>query len=305
MISDGDRIKSLINGAKKEIILCSPFIKAKVLESILESAPTGIPVRIITRWRPSEVAAGLSDLTVFDIAKDRPNTELALLYHLHAKIYVADEKCLVGSANLTASALGWCSNPNLEILICSTNSNPDVKFLLSGLSMAKPATFQIRSEIENQIAKLSNLKLDEGIDVDPDFATQFTAPWLPRCATPDKIFDIYRDRSTSIVVDETRADAISDINVLLPAGGMNRKDFYSFVREALYQFPSFQQILNQIPAKLSDAEGEAIISDIRPELSQPDLQKQWQIVRDWIVTFFRSEFEMAPENYTLRLKTKI
>ena len=117
MISDGERLKVLLARANRQVLLCSPFIKAKVLDAVLSVVADAVPVRIVTRWRTSEIALGVSDLEVFEIANSRTNTELSLLNDLHAKIYVADDDCLVGSANLTASALGWSDPSNVELLV--------------------------------------------------------------------------------------------------------------------------------------------------------------------------------------------
>ena len=138
MIFEGERIRDLVAAAEREVILCAPFVKAKVLRIILEAVPPAVPVRIVTRWRPAEIASGLSDLEVYDIAKERLHTELRLLDSLHAKLYVADNDCLVGSANLTAAALGWRPDPNVEILLHVSRSNSDVAHLLDRLLSASP-----------------------------------------------------------------------------------------------------------------------------------------------------------------------
>lgn len=43
---------------------------------------------------------------------------------LHAKFYRIDDVVLIGSANLTSSAMGWSQQPNLEIL-CQAGGNFD------------------------------------------------------------------------------------------------------------------------------------------------------------------------------------
>lgn len=303
MIIDGERIKELVRGAKREVILCAPFIKSKVLGIILEAVPQVVPVRIVTRWRPAEVAAGLSDLEVYDIAKERPHTELSLLHSLHAKLYLADDDCLVGSANLTASALGWCQDANLEILLPACRSDPDVARLLERLATATPATFQTRAEIEQQAVAFGASELNESREIPPDDAGRLAAPWMPRCAAPDKLFAIYQNPETTIVVEGTRADAIADLDDLLPPPRMGHEAFTAYINATLYQLPSFRRIFDGIPARLTDAQGAAIIADLRPDLSQAGLQKQWQIVRDWICAFFQDRFEVAPESYVVRLKS--
>ena len=96
-------------------------------------------VRIVTRWRAREVAAGVSDLAVFEITNDRRNTALDLLDDLHAKLYLADNKGLIGSANLTAPALGWATRNNVEILMAVRRGDPDVERLLKTLGYGCPS----------------------------------------------------------------------------------------------------------------------------------------------------------------------
>ena len=112
----GDRLSDLCRQATQEIVLIAPFIKAKALDRILESLGTGVDLLCVTRWLPSEIAAGASDLEVFEIVKHHHGS-LRLRQNLHAKYYRSDERVLIGSANLTNSALGWTSGPNLEILL--------------------------------------------------------------------------------------------------------------------------------------------------------------------------------------------
>ena len=285
-------------------LLCSPFIKAKVLAIILEAVPREASVRIVTRWRPAEIAAGLSDLEVFDISKERCNTELRLLHSLHAKLYLADDNCLVGSANLTATALGWCQDPNLEILLASPRSDPDVTRLLERLTTSILATFQIRTEMEKQAAALNSPVLDESKEVSTDIVQRLGMPWLPRCAAPDKLYAVYQNRETTTVVEGTQADAIADLDDLLPPPGLGAREFTAYISAALNELPSLRRILDSIPSGLTDEQGAAMIADLRQSLSHADCQKQWHIAREWIGVFFKDRFEVAPKSYIVRLKSR-
>ena len=62
----GTDLTELVSGAEHEIVLAAPFIKASVLASVLTHA-RAVPITCITRWQPEEVAAGVSDLEVFDV----------------------------------------------------------------------------------------------------------------------------------------------------------------------------------------------------------------------------------------------
>ena len=304
MIVEGERVKALVSQAKSEVILCSPFIKAKVLGVLLNLIPDGVSVVIVTRWRPAEIAAGVSDLEVFDLANDRPQTEVRLLHSLHAKLYVADEHCLLGSANLTAAALGWREDSNLELLVSAHRTDAEVEFLLSRLESATPATFQKRTEVAELAANLEVPELDEAKDIPQTAIPQAQAAWLPRCAAPEKLYDVYLDSDTMSVVEGTKDDARADLGDLLPPPGLTSDEFTYTIAETLSRIPSFKEFLNRIPAGLTDTQGEQMVSNLRDGISESDARRHWHIVRDWISVFFRDKFEVAPQNFVVRLKSR-
>ena len=303
MIADGERLKTLLKNAQARVILCAPFIKADVLKTILPIIPTNIPAQIFTRWRATEVAAGVSDLEVLQIANERPHTELRLLNNLHAKLYLVDDQCLVGSANLTASALGWSEHSNVEVLIPAKPTDPDIDYLLKRLEAAEIATVEIRSQIEALANTLKMTRLEEGDDMSEDSSGRQFA-WLPRCAAPDKLYEIYANPKTTAVVTWTREDGLADITDLQIQPGLSEKDFKTRVRDTLLQIPAFAGIIDIVPKGLSDTDGIEHIKEARPDLSEQDVRAQWRIVREWIGIFFEDQFEVAPESFVLRLRSR-
>ena len=87
------------------------------MKDIFSVVPEDVHISCVTRWRPNEIKMGVSDLQIWDLFKNRPNSDLYLINNLHAKLYKSDEECLIGSSNLTLKALGWTKNHNLEILM--------------------------------------------------------------------------------------------------------------------------------------------------------------------------------------------
>ena len=304
MIIEGERVKALLAGAKAEVILCSPFIKSNVLRILLDVTPQDVSVKVFTRWRPPEVAAGLSDLEVFDIANERPSTEVRLSPSLHAKLYVSDDQCLLGSANLTAAALGWRRDSNLEILIPAERSDPDVAFLLAQLESATPATFQMRAEVEALAEAIEVPVLPDAEDIPPASAASPGDPWLPRCATPDKLYEVYQDPHTTVVAENTRSDALADLEDLLMSPGLSSDEFRITVGHTLSRIPSFRTFLERVPAGLTDVQGEEITAHLRQHLRETGVRKQWSIVRQWIAAFFADEYEVAPQSFVVRLKPR-
>ena len=301
MIADGERLKSLLQQANRRVILCAPFIKATVLRTVLSVLTEEVPVRIVTRWRAAEVAAGISDLEVLQIANERPNTELRLLDDLHAKLYVADDLCLVGSANLTATALGWSKRSNIELLISAKPTDSDIALLLERLEESEPATEEVRSEVQKRAATLNVTLFDEGLEVTGDAAARRLA-WLPRCAAPDKLYEIYQNSATTVVVEGTREDGLADLRDLQVRNGLELREFNNAVRKTLLLMPAFARIIDEVPQGITDASGIGLVENARPDLAGQDAQVQWRFIRDWIQTFFGDEFEVAPESFVIRLR---
>lgn len=304
MLADGERLKALVQNARAEVLLCAPFIKVRALGAILSGIDERISVRIVTRWRAAEVASGISDLEVFELANARPETELALLDDLHAKLYLADDEGFAGSANLTAAALGWSETSNVELLLPVKRSDPDVARLLRRLETADAATYAIRTAIAAEAAALSAARLDEGQDMSENMEVVLKHAWLPSCAAPGRLRAIYDDPRTSAVVEGTREDGLADLRDLHIPSGLSPSEFDAAVRETLLLMPAFRRIVDRIPQGLTDAAGIALISDVRPDLNPSNAALQWRIVRDWISEFFRDEFEVAPESFVTRLRPR-
>lgn len=303
MLIDGERVKALVASAQREVVLCAPFIKAAALKAVISGIRPNVRLNVYTRWRPEEVACGVSDLEVYDIVVNRENTSLFLLDELHAKLFVGDEMCLVGSANLTAAALGWADKPNVELLIEAAPTQPEIIALLERLSSAEQATYQKRSEIEELAKAIPGApRLPEGFG-DAERLEQAARLWLPRCAAPDRLFAVYSDSRTSSIAGGAKADALDDLADLGPQPGLSESAFKEHIAGALLSMPSIAKFINRISGKLTDEEARSVLAELRPDLTGSDLRKQWEIMRDWISVFFSDRFEVAPESFVVRLKS--
>lgn len=304
MIADGERLKSLVQNAQRNVLLCAPFIKVGVLQTILSVIAESVTVRIVTRWRPAEVRAGVSDLEVFEVANERVNTELALLDDLHAKLYQADDRCLVGSANLTGPALGWANRSNIEILLPISCEEPEIQRLLEQLEEAQSANFAQRQKVEEEAAALPAVRFDDGEDIAAEAVEIHRLDWLPRCAAPDRLYSIYENPETTAVVENTKEDGLADLADLRIQGGLSSPAFISTVANGLVLMPGFKAIVDHIPEGLTDAKGISLVREMRPEFSDDDIAMQWRIIRDWIRVFFPDQFEVAPESFITRIKSR-
>ena len=275
-------------------------MKVSVVGKLLPAVPSSASVHIVTRWKAVEVAAGVSDLEVFDVVNARQGAQLSLLDNLHAKLYLSDEEGLVGSANLTSAALGWAARSNVEVLVPCSRGDREIQALMRHLDQAYPATAEIRSTIAATAREKEVEPLDEGQEAGPGS----TEPWLPRCAVPDKLYAAYADPTTMLTIADAREDAASDIADLGVPAGLSKAAFYATVQGSLRDMGVFAAALRQIPAgMMTDEKGRSLVASARPDHEPMDIADQWRIVRDWIVEFF-PEYEAAPTSFVTRLKPK-
>ncbi len=103
----------LVQLARDELLVASPFIGSEPLESIVEilgenQSLESIHVDIVTNLAMDSLLGGSLDVAaLLSLAQSIPNSTVTYLPGLHAKIYIADSKAaVITSANLTSSGLG-------------------------------------------------------------------------------------------------------------------------------------------------------------------------------------------------------
>ena len=67
----GDQLEGLCSRAINNLILVTPFVKMNTLTKILKSVNEDVNLCCVTRWRPEEIATGVSDIDVWPVLRDR------------------------------------------------------------------------------------------------------------------------------------------------------------------------------------------------------------------------------------------
>ena len=227
------QVADLLGGAVEEIYLVAPFIKLEVFRRLVELIPASVQkITCVTRWSVPEIAAGVSDPEIIGLAAADARILIRLDHRLHAKLYMADTRCLVGSANLTQRATGLSKEANIEILIETSSSNPEVVDLLERLATAAPATPELAATLREQ-AEL--LRADERAVLLAVDDRGIAARWLPTTRDPRKLYSMYRGRAdVSLAV---KADLVYDLAYLDPPTGLTETEFATHVAERLRALP--------------------------------------------------------------------
>ncbi len=238
----GDRLLSILNGAQESIRIAAPFIKAQALTRVLKCVSDNVQVTCIARWRPEDIASGVCDLEIFDIIKERKRSALLIHPHLHAKFYSADAFCLVGSANLSDTALGWRRPSNFELLVEINASDHELDGWWDSLfHEAIEATEEIRSALAKKAVELRDSAIQIAqLDVSQDSAED-NMVWVPECPRWDGLWEVYSGDEEQLT-NSAIGSAKSDLEALGLPPGMDKYSFESALKTAL-RIPKFSKKL--------------------------------------------------------------
>ena len=168
------KVINFISNNDGNITIFSPYVSltaAKAVESSVKTAE----INLFTRFYPMLFIDGSSDLEALDFLNSRGRVNIYMAPELHAKVYINNDKALVGSANLTNKGLGLHSKPNLEFLL-----EVNLSSLERETSFSKILAFKTN---ENRIdaSKISLMReMIEGLKV--DFAGNVSGNpihWIP------------------------------------------------------------------------------------------------------------------------------
>ncbi len=280
------QLESILGGAQGPATIVAPFIKRRVFDRLLALTPA-TEIVCITRWSAIEVAAGVSDPEIFESAAVDGRARILLKHDLHAKLYVADARCLVGSANLTGKAVGWDPQSNVELLVEVGIDQPEVAALLATLLAAStPATAEQAAGVRAQAEAL--LRTD-WLLANPTQAGTGDAPipWCPLSRAPEMLYDFYsgrRQEATFGALDSAAYDLVH----LDVAPGLDEAGFEEAVRQRLRSLPAVQAIVEQ--GRMRSSELEAALEDAR----DPEAAERAMTLTRWIVHFMGDEFYTAP-----------
>ncbi len=288
---------------KKNVFITSPFIKAGVLEKVLEAIQKlDCEVTVVTRWKAEEVAAGVSDLEVYDLLRSRKRTRLLLHPCLHAKYYRVDSRCLVGSANLTAKAMGWASVSNIEILV-EVDPIKDGLIVIEDLLLSE--AIEATEEIKNSVMLAAHEMQSRGKEGSMTLPVKENMPgesaWLPTCVKPEYLYRVYKNAGISDMLDSTVMAAREDLEELQIVEGLVEDEFKRYLAASLGRVGLVQKIA-QISKSVGITPDVALglVFEVRNNMGDPryEVKEYWDILKAWLVYFY-------PDRYRLRASEEV
>lgn len=294
----GDRLLSILGRGETSVRIAAPFIKAHALARALMAVSDNVQVTCITRWRPEDIASGVCDLEIFDLIKNRGRSVLLIHPHLHAKFFAADTSCLVGSANLSHTALGWRAPSNLELLIQLDASDHGLDSWWSELQKDSiEATEDIRFALGRAAAELrASGKPIPRPEADQDTA-ESDAIWAPECPRWTGLWEVYSGDEEQLP-SSALGSAKSDLAALSLPPGMNQAGFEKALRMAFRRTQIFQEIDQLAGEGLSDGAAYPILVE-QCRIAPADVPRRWQLIKRWISELYPNEFRVEANQEVL------
>lgn len=109
-----EELKKELKKTSRRVDIITAFCKIDSLKYLDEYIPKDVIKRLLIRFRLSDLLMGVTDIELFEYCKNN-NWELYIDTNLHAKIYLVDNTCYIGSANLTNGGLGITKIGNIEV----------------------------------------------------------------------------------------------------------------------------------------------------------------------------------------------
>lgn len=108
------KIEEKLNSDCEELDIITAFCKLETLKYIDKCAPGMVEKKLIVRFRFDDLVNGSTDKEIYHYCKEH-NWKIYINLDLHAKIYVIDDTCYIGSANTTDRGLSISKLGNIEI----------------------------------------------------------------------------------------------------------------------------------------------------------------------------------------------
>lgn len=299
----GSRLEDLVRQAQEQVVLVAPFIKVPPFRRLVSSVTDDVIVTVVTRWRPDDVALGVTDLEVWDEVKTRPGTELRLCSSLHAKYYRADESCLVGSANITGKALDWGFNPNTELLVSLPAAAPSLAgFEQELLAMSSPANDSIADVVRAAAALLHVDRSHLPTEDSPPEEQPAPRPidcWVPRLRHPEELLDFYQGRFGEMT-RSSRAAAAEDLSDLGVPEGLAVEQVRAFVGAQMLQCAVVASVDAYLDEPRRFGAVAKVLHDELEERGQPanDCNAAWQTLMRWLLYFLPERYSLSVPHYS-------
>tara|TARA_Y100000589_G_scaffold256135_1_gene245233 strand:+ start:2501 stop:3436 length:936 start_codon:yes stop_codon:yes gene_type:complete len=194
-----------------------PFVKHSALEELASRVELSEGFSLIVSWKPDDIRSGVSDLSVYEFAKER-GFKLYRSKDLHLKLFIyPDNQAFLTSGNLTGRGLGEQELRNLEIGV--------------RVSLGPRDWSQVNKIIEDSVEVTQDMvdwfeehaspeKSSSTFPPEPDWgkAGGFAITDFPATQSPDEFYRLYQMTTSELRASESRDFGQDSMTFRVPSG---------------------------------------------------------------------------------------
>jgi hypothetical protein len=279
----------------RAVTLVSPFITSGGIQVVLGALPENCSLTVVTRWRASEVAAGVSDPGILASVVERRGRVL-LNDGLHAKLYLFDEDvAFVGSANLTERGFAVYGTGNVEALV--SLAPPPTSLFRFVRRLALESVEATDADAIMMLAAAKTLPPRHPFnDVRVERVQGPAVGPFPQLRSPERLFDLYLTL-TSALTREERAQAIDDLNALAIPDGLGDSEFAQAVKANLRRHPLVVALDSFLETRRRFGEVTEWLKTTRSYPSHRSCQRHAQTLIRWLTYYLPETYRVGQPHY--------
>ncbi|MCY3624440.1 MAG: hypothetical protein OXH82_03895 [Candidatus Dadabacteria bacterium] len=204
--------------------------------------------------------------------------------------------CLIGSANVTLTALGWKTPANLELLTPVPRTvDQIVKFEGTLLAGAVRATEEQRNRLEGLLDKLRKLP-----SITPETNMGILPPnWVPRVRNPEELYSMYcGNDDISRSAQQTMRNDLAQIGIV---SGMDEEGFRAWVAATITQTPLVSRVIEHIneEGQMTEDTLSDLLIKIGVNVKEHKPRDVLKILERWFTYFLPTEYQTTQDSIKL------
>ena len=280
----------LAKGDELKLIIV-PFIKLEAIEQLLKSQPNLRGLKVVVRWHPNDLLAGVSDLAVYEYLKSR-GCALFLHSRIHLKLYIfGNNAAICTSANLTMKGLGYLEAANIETGCGADLGSDDWRSIYELIGASRAVNDEVYECYRAFMAKAPKVPPLEFPALNLPAQKIFSIASFPATKSPREFMDHYMKRSPENTHAEFVRRAAHDEALFLVPPGLSEIELKQWLRQRFCCAPFVSKFVEYLKSSGSLRFGAA--NDwIHSNCEDSPLPYRWEIkentniLYNWLAEFF-------------------
>ncbi len=284
-------LEERINRGDNIVLIITPFAKLDALKCLDWFQSQAIKIKVVCRWQPEDLVAGVSDVEVYRYLRDR-GCELYINSSIHLKLYIyASNVAFITSGNLTLAGLGYSTRSNVEAGNMVELTATDWQSIYQIIATSR----RVDDAIYERFAKfVESIPSTAPSWVAPDLlgaAKAYTIASLPATTTPELLASYYLHPESSAFPPEEVRRAVHDLLTFALPIGLDESALLNQIGEGFRRNPFVVDFVDFLKSKRSLRFGAA--NDwIHSQCEDVPLPYRWEIkentriLYDWLTYYF-------------------